>query len=208
MLVSPSLLAADFTNLCLEISRIKNADMLHLDVMDGVFVPNISIGQPVIKALRSKTDMVFDVHLMIDRPLKYIKDFAEIGSDIITVHTECSEDTGAMIDEILSCGKKAGLAIKPNTPVRDLTPHGDKLYMVTVMTVEPGFGGQGMIVEALSKVKEIKSAFPRVLVEVDGGVTRETALLCKESGVDILVAGTAVFAAENPEEEIRFLQEI
>lgn len=208
MLVSPSLLAADFAALASEITRIPNADMLHVDVMDGIFVPNISIGPGVIQAIRGKTDLPFDVHLMIQRPLRYIETFAASGADSITFHPECEDDPEKVVDAILACGKKAGYAIKPNTAADEVFGQGERLYMVTIMSVEPGFGGQEMMVHTLEKIKVIKKRFPHILIEVDGGVNRETAVLCKNAGADILVAGTAIFRASDPVSEIDFLKNI
>jgi len=208
MLVAPSLLAADFSALGKEVEKVSASDMLHIDIMDGCFVPNISMGPGIVKAIRDKSSLVFDVHLMIMNPQKYIEEFAKAGADIISFHTEIEGDIGEGVKLIKGLGKKAGLVIKPNTKAADIFPFAEELYSVTVMTVEPGFGGQEMIVEALEKVREIKSKFPHILIEIDGGVNRETAHLCAEAGADILVAGTAVFKAENPEEEIKFLQEL
>jgi len=208
MLVAPSLLAADFSALGKEVEKVSASDMLHIDIMDGCFVPNISMGPGIVKAIRDKSSLVFDVHLMIMNPQKYIEEFAKAGADIISFHTEIEGDIGEGIKIIKGFGKKAGLVIKPNTKAADIFSFAEDLYSVTVMTVEPGFGGQEMIVEALEKVREIKSKFPHILIEIDGGVNRETAHLCAEAGADILVAGTAVFKAENPEEEIKFLQEL
>lgn len=208
MLVSPSLLAADFSALADEIERIPNADMLHIDVMDGVFVPNISIGPGVIQAIRGKTDLPFDVHLMIERPLRYIEAFAASGADSITFHPECSDDPVRVVDAILACGKKAGFAIKPRTSAEMVFDQAERLYMVTVMSVEPGFGGQEMMVDTLEKIEIIKKHFPHILIEVDGGVNRETAVLCKNAGADILVAGTAVFGAADPIAQIDFFKNI
>ena len=208
MLVSPSLLAADFSALAAEIERIPNADMLHIDVMDGVFVPNISIGPGVVQALRGKTALPFDVHLMIQRPLPYIEAFAASGADSITFHPECGDDPAQVVDAILACGKKAGFAIKPQTDAEVVFGQAERLYMVTIMSVEPGFGGQEMMVHTLEKIQMIKKRFPHILIEVDGGVNRETAVLCKDAGADILVAGTAVFGANDPVAEISFFQNI
>jgi ribulose-phosphate 3-epimerase len=208
MLVAPSLLAADFSALGKEVEKVSTSDMLHIDIMDGCFVPNISMGSGIVKSIRDKSNLVFDVHLMIMNPQKYIEEFAKAGADIISFHTEIEGDIGEGVKLIKGLGKKAGLVIKPNTKAADIFPFAEELYSVTVMTVEPGFGGQEMILEALEKVREIKSKFPHILIEIDGGVNRETAHLCAEAGADILVAGTAVFKAESPEEEIKFLQEL
>ncbi|WP_099205593.1 ribulose-phosphate 3-epimerase [Scatolibacter rhodanostii] len=206
MLIAPSILAADFSALGEEIKKTKGADLLHIDIMDGCFVPNISIGPDVVAALRDKTDLIFDVHLMIIKPLRYIEKFVKAGADQITFHVECEDDTNAVIDEIHRFGIKAGLAIKPSTPVSVLAPFAEKLHTVIVMSVEPGFGGQSLIPETLTKIKEIKQQFPHILVEVDGGVNRDTIKLCHESGADILISGTGVFRAEDPQKEIEFLR--
>lgn len=204
MLVAPSLLAADFSRLGEELERVSSAPWLHLDVMDGVFVPNISFGIPIIEKLRLLSKQVFDVHLMVDRPKSLIKSFAEAGADVITVHPECADDTAELIAEIKRCGKLAGLAIKPNTPVSEVLEYLDEVYVVMVMTVEPGFGGQKLIAEALPKVQELKQRRADLLVELDGGVNEETFEACVKSGADVLVAGTAVFGAENAQEKIEF----
>lgn len=206
MLIAPSLLAADFSALREEIDKIKDADLLHIDVMDGVFVPNISIGPDVVAAIRDKSKLVFDVHLMIINPLKYIERFVKAGADQITFHIESADNAEEVIEEIHKHGINAGIAIKPSTPVSVLAPFASKLHTVIVMSVEPGFGGQAMIPETLTKIKEIKKLNPNILVEVDGGVNRETAKLCRESGADVLISGTGVFRAENPKKEIEFLR--
>lgn len=205
MLISPSLLAADFSDLRSELKRIRSADMLHVDVMDGHFVPNISIGPGVVKAIRPHTALPFDVHLMLEHPLSYIRAFASAGADNITFHPECADDTRETIREITACGKKAGLAIKPATPAEAVFPFGEQLYIVTIMSVEPGFGGQRMIPETLKKAREIKERFPHILIEADGGVSRETLSLCQAFGIDVLVAGTAIFGTPSPQAEISFL---
>ena len=206
MLVSPSLLAADFSQLRSELARISTADMLHIDVMDGHFVPNISIGADVIGSIRPHTDLPFDVHLMLTHPLPFIKSFATAGADSITFHPECGDDTGEVIKAIAACGKKAGLAIRPATPASVVFPFGKDLHLVTVMSVEPGFGGQKMMLETLKKAGEIKAVFPHILIEVDGGVNRETRDACFEAEMDVLVAGTAVFGAASAEKEIEYLR--
>lgn len=206
MLVSPSILAADFADLKNQIKLVETADLLHVDVMDGCFVPNISIGPAVVKAIRPHSSLDFDVHLMISHPLNFIESFAAAGADMISFHPESGDDCGEVIEKIHACGKKAGLAIKPKTPVSEILPYGERLHIVTIMTVEPGFGGQAMMQEHLSKAAEIKRAFPHILTCVDGGVNRDTRAACERAGLDILVAGTAVFGAADPKREIEFLK--
>ena len=208
MFVAPSVLASDFTDLTNEMEKVKTADYIHLDIMDGHFVPNISFGPDVVKQLRSKTEVPFDVHLMISHPLKYLDRFAEAGADIVSFHVECDDDTQEVIDRITELGIKPALTLKPGTPVEELYPYLDKLFMVLVMTVEPGFGGQKFMADQMDKIRKIKERCPDLLVEVDGGVNRETARVCKEAGADICVAGTAVFKAEDPAAEIAYLQNI
>lgn len=207
MYIAPSLLAADFSALGQEIARIPSAEMLHIDVMDGRFVPNLSMGPQIVAALRDKTEQIFDVHLMLEHPLPYIEAFRRAGADIITFHIECGDDPAELIRAIRNCGAKAGIAVKPGTPVESLFPYGADLYLVTVMTVEPGFGGQKLMPGPLEKIAVLKQKFPQILAEVDGGVNLETAGLCKEAGTDVLVAGTAVFQAEDPERAIALLRE-
>ena len=172
---------------------------MHLDVMDGHFVPNITFGAPVIKTVRKYTEKPFDVHLMISEPLKYIEDFANAGADIITFHIESDSDVQETIDKIKACGKKPGLVIKPNTKAEEVFPYLKDLFMVLVMTVEPGFGGQSFMADMLPKVKEIREEAnkvnPELLIEVDGGINAETAKLVREAGANVLVAGSAVYGA-------------
>ncbi len=196
--IAPSLLAADFSALGREVERVSSADMLHIDVMDGRFVPNLSIGPQVVASLRDKTSLFFDVHLMLEHPLPYIEAFRRAGADSITFHIECGDDPAAVLAAIRESGAKAGMAISPATPPETLFPFGGELYQVTVMTVEPGFGGQKLIEPCLEKLSSLKCALPGVLLEVDGGVNGETAPFCRRAGADILVAGTAVFRAEDP----------
>ena len=212
MLIAPSFLSCDFSKLGEELVRIDKAgaDFIHLDVMDGHFVPNITFGAPVIKWARPYTKLPFDVHLMISEPHRYIKDFADAGADIITFHVECDSDIGETINLIRSYNIKPGLVIKPNTPVSAVFPYIDKLYMVLVMTVEPGFGGQSFMADMLPKVAEIKeyarSIGKEILVEADGGINGDTIGECAKAGIDICVSGTGVFKAEDAAAAIRELK--
>ena len=210
--IAPSILAADFTKLGEEIRSVSSADYLHFDVMDGMFVPNISFGIPVLESVRKTTDMVLDVHLMIDSPIRYINKFANAGADIITFHVEAesSENTEKAINEIHKLGKKAGLSLKPDTSADKLLPYIDSLDLVLVMTVEPGYGGQSFISEILSKIIKIRGIInDRGLsceLEVDGGINPETAKLCIEAGANVLVAGNDVFKAPDRATHIKKLR--
>lgn len=210
--IAPSLLSADFARLGEDIDSVKTADYLHFDVMDGIFVPNISVGLPVLKSVRRYTDMPIDVHLMITKPLRYVKDFAEAGADIIVVHLEADgrENIHRSIDTIHSLGKLAGLSIKPGTPASDVEEYLSKLDLVLIMTVEPGFGGQKFMADMMSKVSYIKSLIReknlKCLIEIDGGINPDTAAVCAAAGADILVAGSDVFRAENRAERIELLR--
>lgn len=206
MKISPSMLASDYANLEAELKKCESAELIHLDVMDGHFVPNISIGAPVIKAMKRVCSVPFDVHLMISDPLKYIEDFADAGADIITFHTECESNINETINKILECGCKAALAVKPATPVEAVYPYIDKLSMVLVMTVEPGFGGQSFMENMMPKIERLRADFPDIDIQVDGGVNAETIKTCARAGANVFVAGSAVFKSENPQETIALLK--
>lgn len=212
MKVAPSLLSCDFARMGEEIVRVDRAgaDWIHLDVMDGHFVPNLTIGPAIISALRGYTKLPFDVHLMIEHPLDYIDAFADAGADIITFHVEASSDINATIDKIKERGLKPGLVIKPKTPAEAVFPYLDKLYMVLVMTVEPGFGGQSFMADMLPKVGAIKEEAARrgldIIVEADGGISEKTAAAAAGAGVDVSVSGTGVFKAADPAAAIRSLK--
>lgn len=206
--ISPSMLASDYANLEAELKKCSDgaADLIHLDVMDGHFVPNISIGPPVIAAMKKVCNIPFDVHLMISDPYFYCEDFIKAGADIITFHTECESDIAATIDKIIAGGCKAGLAVKPNTPVEEVYPYLDKLSMVLVMTVEPGFGGQSFMYETMPKIERLRAKCPELDIQVDGGINTDTVKVAGKAGANVFVAGSAVFKSENPAQTISVLK--
>ena len=209
--VAPSILSADFGNLLADIRKIENeTDILHIDVMDGHYVPNISFGVPIIKSIRPSTDLQFDVHLMITNPEDYIRIFAEAGADIVTFHIETTEDPASLIRMIHSLGKKAGISVHPDTPVEKMFPFLPDLDLVLIMSVYPGFGGQSFMEEAPSRIRAVRDELDRIgsnaWLSVDGGVSEKTAPLILSSGATLLVAGSAVFGDPNPEDAIKRLR--
>lgn len=209
MKISPSMLACDFSQMGNELKKISSlgADYIHMDIMDGNFVPNISFGPDVVKSLRNFSDVPFDVHLMINSPQKYIKQFAETGANIITFHIEANCDILETIKLIKSYKIKAGLSIKPNTPAEKIIPYLNDIDLALVMTVEPGFGGQKFMESQLEKTKVIRKRSKNVLIEIDGGVNGETIKKIKKYPVDICVAGTYIFKAQDIKQAIKTLKD-
>ena len=210
--ISPAILAADFAHLGRDIEAISTADYVHVDVMDGLFVPNISIGIPVVKCIRPVTKLPLDVHLMIDRPVRYVDQFCDAGADIVTCHVEADsqENILAAVDKIHVKGKKAGVVVKPKTPASAVLPFIDRVEMILVMTVEPGFGGQKFMADMMPKVRQIREYIdamnPGCELEVDGGVDPNTCKVCIASGANVLVAGSAVYKAADIPARIRELR--
>ena len=212
--IAPSILAADFANLERDIRGIREngGDWVHVDVMDGLFVPNITIGIPVVQSLRKVTDLPLDVHLMIDRPLRYVEDFLKAGADFVTVHVEAAlpENPLAALDKIHALGARAGIVLKPGTPAEAALPYLTKCDLILVMTVEPGFGGQKFMADMMPKLKALRAMLaetnPACLLEVDGGEDSTTHAICKENGADVLVAGSAYFKAADKAAFVRLVQ--
>ena len=210
--IAPSILSADFANLERDIRRVSSADYLHVDVMDGCFVPNITIGIPVVQCIRPVTELPLDVHLMIERPARYVERFCQAGADIVTVHVESdtAENTAKALELIRGCGKRAGLALKPATPAEAALPFLDQCALVLVMTVEPGFGGQAFMEEQLDTIRRVRAIIdrynPACELEVDGGVSPKTAPLVTQAGANVLVAGSAVYGSADIPGAIRALR--
>lgn len=204
--VSPSILSADFVNLERDIRSLEpaGADYVHVDVMDGLFVPNITIGIPVVAAIRKVTELPLDVHLMIDRPIRYVDAFCRAGADILTVHVEAdtAENTLSALKRIRELGVTPAISVKPKTPAEAVLPFLEHCGLILVMTVEPGFGGQSFMADMMPKLKTIRGWIdeknPGCELEVDGGVNAGTAMICRENGANVLVAGSAWFKAEDP----------
>jgi len=208
-IISPSILSADFANLERDIKKVESAgaDWLHIDVMDGHFVPNITIGVPVVKSIKKVASVPLDVHLMIENPEKYIEAFKDAGADIITFHYEAVEDVISVIDLIKSFGAKAGLSIKPKTPVGEIFKYLPYLDLVLIMTVEPGFGGQEFMHDCAQKITEIKQEAPEdLIIQVDGGINNITGHICTSLGANSLVAGNYIYGSENIEQAIKSLK--
>ncbi|CAI5760133.1 unnamed protein product [Candida verbasci] len=214
-IISPSILASDFANLgcnCQKVVDTGDVEWLHLDVMDGHFVPNISFGAPIISALRKQfpktgdKPIIFDCHMMVSDPEKWIEDIAKAGGDSYTFHFEATKDPNSIIDLIKKHGLKAAMGIKPSTPIEEVYPYADKLDMVLVMTVEPGFGGQKFMADMMPKVEKLRAKYPHLDIEVDGGLGKDTIQPAADAGANVIVAGTSVFKPEDPKEVTSFLK--
>ncbi len=212
--IAPSILSADFANLQRDIQNIEEngADWVHVDVMDGLFVPNISIGIPVVQAIRPVTKLPLDVHLMIDRPIRYVEAFVKAGADYLTIHVEADQPQNTLeaLDKIRALGCKAAISLKPKTPAEAAIPYLEKCDMILVMTVEPGFGGQKFMADMMPKLKKLRQMLdevnPACILEVDGGVDVSTHAICKENGAEVLVAGSAYFKAADKPAFVKLIQ--
>ena len=211
-IVSPSILSADFANLARELERVRAAQWIHIDVMDGHCVPNITVGMPVVSCIRRATDYYLDVHLMISDPLRYGPEFAKAGADMVCFHIEADSDPAATIRAVHDAGAHAGVAIKPDTPAETVYPFLEAADMVLLMTVEPGFGGQAFLPDVLPKIRAVRDEADRrgldLKIQVDGGVNLETAQLCTKAGADVLVAGSYVFGSADPAKAVYALESV
>ena len=213
--IAPSILSADFANLEAALHNIEEngGDWIHVDVMDGIFVPNITIGIPVVKSLRKVTKLPLDVHLMIDRPVRYVEEFVKAGADYVTIHIEADQPQNTLeaLKKIRALGCKAAISLKPKTPAEAAIPYLEMVDMVLIMTVEPGFGGQKFMYDMMDKSRMIREWLddinPDCVIEVDGGVDYTTAPICKENGIEVLVAGSAYFKADDRAKFVKFVQE-
>ncbi|KND00848.1 ribulose-phosphate 3-epimerase [Spizellomyces punctatus DAOM BR117] len=207
--IAPSMLSSDFAQLAAEAKRMIDygADYLHMDVMDGHFVPNLTMGPPIIKSLRKHTDAFLDCHLMVSNPEKWVHDFAKAGASLYCFHIEATDDASGLIDKIHAAGMKAGLAVKPKTKVDVVFPLVEKLDQVLIMTVEPGFGGQKFMEDCVEKVRILRSKYPELDIEVDGGLGPDTIDKATSAGANVIVAGTAIFGAPSPKDVISILRD-